>query len=707
MCNQKCDSSVVTGCEWAARGFALVVIALGLVVLVGWTLDITALKSVLPGWVTMKANTALGFLMAGASLFAATRQQPTLAWHRTQLVLAAGVALLGLLTLSEYAFNVNLGIDQLLFTAPDEAVSKAPPGRMALITAAAFALSGVALLLLDRTWARIAAQTAALLSNLVGMLSILGYAYGATALYGGGGVYSSVALHTAIGLVLLNLGMLLARPQAGLMAVVTNTTLGGVMARRLLPFALLAPFLVGWFHLESEKRELFSSGFGDALVALTYITLFTALIWRTATTLRASDEELQKSELRHRTLVEWSPESVSVHRKGKFLYVNAAAIRMFAARSAHDLLGKPLLELMHPESLPLMLEQMKTHLNQGESVPMIEVQFIRFDGAVIDVEIQGTAIMYNGQPAIHGSMRDVTERKQAQAAQRWAALLFANIQDGAVVTDSDGAVQAINPAFTAITGYGEAEILGKNMRRLQSGRQGRDFYMQMWQSIKTTSGWQGELWNRRKNGDIYLQRLTIHAVLDPQGEVANYVSTLADLTPRQRAGQMEHLAHHDALTGLPNRLQLMSRLEHALGVSKRQNSLGAVLYFDLDHFKAVNDTWGHPAGDELLQQVALRIGGRMRDMDTLARLGGDEFVVVLEIVDKPEGAAAVAADIVRLLGQPFTLAQGQQANIGGSVGIAIFPADSDSVDTLLRHADVALYRAKSEGRNSFRFHEAA
>ncbi len=323
---------------------------------------------------------------------------------------------------------------------------------------------------------------------------------------------------------------------------------------------------------------------------------------------------------------------------------------------------------------------------------------------MIEVEAQSTSIVYDGKPAIHVSMHDTTERKWTQAAQRWAALLFVNIQDGAVVTDRQGAVLAVNPAFTAITGYTEADILGENMRRLQSGRQDRAFYAQMWNTILATGGWQGEIWNRRHNGESYLQLLSIHAVFDQAGEVANYVGTFSDLTRLQHAQQMEYLAHHDALTGLPNRLQLMSRLEHALEVSKRHGSLGAVLFFDLDHFKAVNDAWGHADGDELLQQVAARISARMRDMDTLARLGGDEFVAVLESIEGPDNAATVASEFVRLLGQPFVLAGGHEAAISGSVGIAMFSGDNDSAETLLGQADAALYWAKAEGRNTYRFH---
>ncbi|MDO9218722.1 MAG: diguanylate cyclase [Lacisediminimonas sp.] len=336
----------------------------------------------------------------------------------------------------------------------------------------------------------------------------------------------------------------------------------------------------------------------------------------------------------------------------------------------------------------------------------LEVPALRGDGSAMWINARGEAVRNaRGEvEGLRGTVQDITERRQAESAQRLAALLFANIQDGAVATDPSGTILAINPAFTAINGYAEAEILGQNMLRLQSGRHDADFYQQMWHAILTTDGWQGEIWNQRNNGGLYLARLSINAVYDQSGKVVNYVGTSSDVTRLKHADHMEYQAHHDVLTGLPNRLLLVSLMEHALKASKRHHSQVAVLYFDLDHFKAVNDTLGHTAGDELLQKVALRLVAHVRDMDTLARLGGDEFVAVLEDVEGPEDAAKVAREFVRLLNQPFVVASGQEACIGGSVGIAMFPMDGDNAEILLQRADAALYRAKAAGRNTYRFH---
>lgn len=224
------------------------------------------------------------------------------------------------------------------------------------------------------------------------------------------------------------------------------------------------------------------------------------------------------------------------------------------------------------------------------------------------------------------------------------------------------------------------------------------------EAVGTGIGYDLELPALRGDGSAMRINARGEAVRNARGEVVGLRGTVQDITERKHADHMEYQAHHDVLTGLPNRLLLVSLLEHALEAGKRHHSQVAVLYFDLDHFKAVNDTLGHTAGDELLQKVALRLVAHVRDMDTLARLGGDEFVAVLEDVEGPEGAAKVAREFVRLLNQPFVMASGQEACIGGSVGIAMFPSDGDNAEILLQRADAALYRAKAAGRNTHRFH---
>jgi diguanylate cyclase (GGDEF)-like protein/PAS domain S-box-containing protein len=302
---------------------------------------------------------------------------------------------------------------------------------------------------------------------------------------------------------------------------------------------------------------------------------------------------------------------------------------------------------------------------------------------------------------------DVTKHREMVDRLRQQAIIFSSTEEGIVITDAQGRVIEANPAFERITEYPMDELRGQKMSLLQSGRHDRMFYQRMWEALIGNGRWQGEIWNRRKGGDIYIEWITISAVRNEDDEVVNYVGTSIDLSRMKHAqSELERLAHHDALTNMPNRLLLVSRIEHAIDRVKRNGGLGAVLFIDLDRFKVVNDTWGHASGDELLKAVARRIRARLRDVDTLARLGGDEFVVLLDGIAGSADAATVAQDLVAQLGQPFVQAEVGALTIGASIGIALFPFDGSSAAMLIEHADRALYAAKNSGRGAYRFFSA-
>ncbi|KEA63989.1 diguanylate cyclase [Marinobacterium lacunae] len=306
------------------------------------------------------------------------------------------------------------------------------------------------------------------------------------------------------------------------------------------------------------------------------------------------------------------------------------------------------------------------------------------------------------------SQRRVGERHEANSELRQAATVFLSSHEGVVITDLDGFVQAVNPAFTSITGYAEEEIKGCRLNILQSGRQDTEFYDEMWQSITRKGYWRGEIWNRRKSGEIYPEWLTVSTVLDEQGEAINYVGVFSDISVfKQSQDQLEFLAYHDPLTGLPNRAMMRDRLEHAIERLHRSDAHGAVLFLDLDRFKPVNDSYGHKAGDRVLQEVAERLRHRLREGDTLARLGGDEFVVLLEDLSNPESVASVARDLIALFDQSFVIEDGRHVSLGLSIGICLFPEDADRTDDILQYADAALYQAKEGGRNTYRFYTDA
>jgi len=299
---------------------------------------------------------------------------------------------------------------------------------------------------------------------------------------------------------------------------------------------------------------------------------------------------------------------------------------------------------------------------------------------------------------------DITKRKLALEPPRLQAMMFKSVQEGIVITDPQGSVIHVNPAFERITEYSLAEIRGKNMRFLHSGRHDRLFYQGMWKSIRETGNWQGEIWNRRKGGEIFLERIGISRVEDEKGTTVAYLGTFIDLNRvRHTQSELERLAYYDALTSLPNRLLLTFRLEHAIARARRDGQMGAVLFVDFDRFKQINDTLGHTAGDELLVAAAKRLRRRLREVDTLARLGGDEFVIVLEGIQNSAGAAKVAEDLIGEFRRPFRLSDRKIAKIGGCVGIALFPSDGDTAAQLIDRADTALYDAKRAGPSLYRF----
>ncbi|HMW22136.1 MAG TPA: EAL domain-containing protein [Burkholderiaceae bacterium] len=300
------------------------------------------------------------------------------------------------------------------------------------------------------------------------------------------------------------------------------------------------------------------------------------------------------------------------------------------------------------------------------------------------------------------------QKVRAAEALQQAAAFFEATRDGVVITDLTPRIVAINRAYSDITGFSAEEVIGENPGILKSGRHDEAFYQAMWGSLKATGHWQGEVWNRRKCGELFPEWLSISAVPDESGKPRAYVGVFTDITQlRQSEEQLQHLAHHDPLTGLPNRLLAHSRLQHAIERAERHGDQVAVLYVDLDRFKNVNDSLGHPVGDELLTQLAQRLSGRIREEDTFARLGGDEFLLVLESVQTPGQAATVAQALIDTLAEPFRLTSGHELFIGASIGISLYPLDAHNVTELIQHADMAMYLAKQSGRNTLRFHTEA
>jgi diguanylate cyclase (GGDEF)-like protein/PAS domain S-box-containing protein len=306
-----------------------------------------------------------------------------------------------------------------------------------------------------------------------------------------------------------------------------------------------------------------------------------------------------------------------------------------------------------------------------------------------------------------GTVQDITERKLADATIQLYASAFQHSAEAILISDRDNHILAVNQAFILLTGYTGDEAIGRNPGFLATGQTPAATYREMWTSLKENGFWKGEIWDRRKDGTVYPKWLSVSVVRDANGEITHYIGSFADISERKVAEQrITQLANHDALTGLFNRLSLKERLEQALATVKREQRALAVVFVDMDNFKAINDSLGHAVGDELLLEVARRLRDEVRGSDIAARLGGDDFVVVLTDVEGVNEAARVADKILRALGQPYRIRE-HQLHSTPSIGVAFFPIDGDDGETLMRNADTAMYHAKAQGRNNVQFFTAA
>ncbi len=363
-------------------------------------------------------------------------------------------------------------------------------------------------------------------------------------------------------------------------------------------------------------------------------------------------------------------------------------------------------EMTHPDDLASDIVQFECVM-QGEFEGYTkEKRFIRKDGAIVHTSLDVKCVRkLDGTVSfIVATVEDITGRKYAEEQLKLAAKVFEQSAEALMITDANCNIVKVNHAFTVITGYNETEVIGQNPRMLSSGQQDQDFFRAMWKHIVVFGHWKGEIWNRRKNGDVYPELLSISAVTNEFGEVSEYVAVFSDISQiKASEAQLEFLAHNDPLTSLPNRRLLFCRMEHGIGVARREKQQFALLMLDLDRFKHINDSFGHLAGDLLLQQVAERLTLRLREVDTVARLGGDEFTVILEDIAHPEDAARVANEIIADLSEPWQLSHYGEVRIGVSIGISLYPQHGDKPETLLQQADTALYLAKTQGRGCYAY----
>jgi diguanylate cyclase (GGDEF)-like protein/PAS domain S-box-containing protein len=469
-----------------------------------------------------------------------------------------------------------------------------------------------------------------------------------------------------------------------------------------------------WSPWQLLVGGMFLTGFVSiGLLALTGQTeSVTAQVEQRTRELRSSNLKLAAREKQFRNLVQtqsaivWRADPVTFN----FVFVSAEAA---------SILGYPIKQWLeenefwqkrlHPEDKENVLWECDKAISQARNKNFdLEYRMIADDGHIVWLRDVVTIVVEDGVVTeLFGFMIDITKQKFTEEQLRLAANTF-EAQQGIMITDKDANILRVNKAFTQITGYPPHQVIGQNPKILKSGRHDQAFFENYWHQLLSYDKFEGEIWNRRKNGEIYPEWQTVTAVRNDMGEISHYVSVFSDITEKKDAeNKIHNMAFYDPLTNLPNRRLVLDRFDQEIALSRRHKQFGAILYLDLDHFKILNDSQGHLAGDELLIQVAQRLASVLREEDTPARLGGDEFVVLLHANSETLSAAGdnalvVAEKIREQLNIPFDF-NNFQHQIGVSIGIALFPEGEESPDVILQQADTAMYRSKSSGRNTISF----
>lgn len=400
---------------------------------------------------------------------------------------------------------------------------------------------------------------------------------------------------------------------------------------------------------------------------------------------KEAEIQLKETEEKLKTIINNSLQGmVVVDLEGKIIFINQQAEKLFN-RPRHSLLGETL-------GIPAELNTIS------------ELEIPRKKGEVITVEMRAVPIIWNSRGAYLISLIDITERKKME--QELRILYQASEQSPAsiVITDVHGNIQYVNAKFEAISGYKREEVIGKNPRILKSGYTSPEEYKKLWQTITSGKEWRGEFHNKRKNGELYWERALISPIFNSAGVITNYVAIKEDITEQKKQEIiLKYQAIYDNLTKIPNRNYALQKIGEILEEAREKKSSVGLLFIDLDHFKEVNDTFGHDYGDELLIQATERMKKALRSTDLIARMGGDEFFVAIPMVTNPLQLQIIAEKIISVLSEPFEILK-KKVNISASIGIAIFPQDGEDLKQLIRRADLAMYQAKRNGRHQFQFY---
>ena len=445
------------------------------------------------------------------------------------------------------------------------------------------------------------------------------------------------------------------------------------------------------------------------LPILLALVVASSVVHRRRIAFESQEQEIHRQKQLAATVFESSPEAIVVtDAQGIIISVNAAFFTVTGYRS-EEAAGQTLRllapDLQSEDSYQVMWRHIGVHGHwQGKLVNR------RKDGTLYPALLGVNTVRAADGTVRHytGIIQDITESEAAQQRLQIAAGVFDHAAEGIMITDTLGNILDVNAAFSEITGYARDEVVGQSTRLLSSGHQNREFYAQMWTALKADGQWSGEVINRRKDGEVYSEHLTISAVTDAQGQALRFVALFSDITEKKKQEhRLLQIAHYDALTGLPNRVLLSDRLRQAMAHTHRTEQRLAVLFLDLDGFKSVNDQYGHEAGDQLLIELAQRMRKALRENDTLSRIGGDEFVAVLNGVTSAHGCTPLLDRLIQSAAKPF-LYHGHTLRVSASVGVTVYPQPEEvDAEQLMRQADQAMYQAKVTGKNRYHFFDAA
>ena len=710
-------------------------LAIGSSVILGWSIQNINLIQVYSTFSPMQFNTALGFVSSGIALLVIRTNYG--------IAMACGIftMLTGLLTLLEYVIGTNLGIDQLLLEK-NITGQVSYPGRMAPNTALCFFFGGMALIGLSTPINRFSVSVFSSILGVIALglsvIALLGYAVNLEAAYDWG-AFPRMAIHTASGFIILNMTIICLAWQKN----ITKKTAMLICFPKLLSIFGGVVVIGLWLNL-SSYQDILVANYGVPengnlstlnnmllVVGLMFTFAFSYAVYL-AQTARQRKQEIEKTnhklttEIKERKLTEdalrksdarWQF-ALEGSQEGVWDW-NIVTNEVFFSKQWKEMLGYQEGDFsnsldewdkrVHIDDKEQAYLDINAHFENKTPFYENEHRLLCKDDSYKWILARGKIVSWtdDGKPLrMIGTHTDITERKISEEQLRLSSRVFTSTNEGITITDNNGTIIDVNPAFCSITGYDRDEIIGKSPKILGSGRQGPEFYADMWKSINTNGYWQGEIWNRKKNGTLYAEFLTISSLLDKDGNVQHYVGMFSDITlNKHQQEKITLMAHYDVLTQLPNRILLNDRFTQAVAHSKRNKTLLAVCFLDLDNFKPVNDTYGLEVGDQLLIEVANRIKTNLRDEDTASRQSGDEFALLLGNIESFSHYEKMLDRILFSLSQPF-LIEDQSISISASIGVSLYPIDNSDLDTLMRHADQAMYHAKSAGKNKYHLFNA-